>query len=414
MVMGTANNSKYDHVSVITSHLEEWKELGSDTAFSRYLAGVYPNKSSEAWRWNIRMYRQHNLGDIPETYYERTSDYAKFIPKSWEGSANSLSRKLHSEHPEISRKGWEARIHQAKMNGAISITEKNDFTSTHFKGSSQTIEDLWESVEELSTKSIENLESARWAEITFNSKNYIGVALASDQHIGNTKTDHARMREDAELVRNTDNCFVIHAGDFIDNFMVDKPKPAMRQKIPPSTQWKLCDHYLDMFGDKILAIVAGNHDLWTSSLTDYDPLGKKASDLDVIYHPHELNVRLLVNNIPYNFSIRHKRRGNSALNPARVVKKMWEDGECDFDIGVVGHHHTPVSEPFTRHGLERWAIRPGSYKMIDGFSEMIGYQAERATCPLVILSPDKRSIQVFTDLRDGIRTLKVLNGDLDE
>ena len=115
--------------------------------------------------------------------------------------------------------------------------------------------------------------------------------------------------------------------------------------------------------------------------------------------------------IPYNFAIRHKRRGNSNINPSRVVKKMWEDGESDFDIGVVGHHHTPVIENFTRHGLERWAVRPGSYKIIDGYSEMIGFQKERATCPLVILSPDARHIQVFSDLRDGLETLRVLNGE---
>ena len=213
------------------------------------------------------------------------------------------------------------------------------------------------------------------------------------------------------MVKTTDNCYVIHAGDFIDNFVIDKAKPSMKQRIPPSVQWKLCDHYLDMFDNKIIAVVAGNHDLWTSALTDYDPLAKKVGDMNVMYHPHELNIRLLVNNIPYNFSIRHKRRGNSQIHPSRVVKKMWEDGECDFDIGVVGHHHTPVIEPFTKHGLERWAIRPGSYKLIDSFAEMIGFQKERATCPLVILSPNRRDIQVFSDLRDGIKTLKTLNGD---
>ena len=408
--MGRGSSMKPSELQIIRKHQEDWHELGSDTAFARYLSSVYDDKSTEAWRWQVRTFRRDFPDEVPETFYGKASNLNKYIPKSWEGTASSLSRKLHAEHPEISIKAWEARIHNAKLNNAITIIEKNEFTTTHLKGMSQGIEDLWASVEELSSKSINNMESARWAEITFNTKGYIGVALASDQHIGNSYTDHARMREDAELVRDTDNCFVIHAGDFIDNFMIDKPRPAMKQKIPPSVQWKLCDHYLDMFEDKILAVVAGNHDLWTSGATDYDPLAKKVADLDVIYHAHELNIRLLVNNIPYNFSIRHKRRGNSALNPARVIKKMWEDGECDFDIGVVGHHHTPVIEPFTRHGMERWAIRPGSYKLIDSFAEMIGFQKERATCPMVILSPDKRSIQVFSDLRDGVATLKTLNG----
>lgn len=396
---------------ILSELMSDWQELGSDTAFARYLSNIHPHKSVEAWRWQVRNFRRDFPDETPTAFYKKAGEYEDYIPSTWEGTGISLARKLNADYPQISQRGWESRISRAKMTGAITIRESNEFTTTHFQSEGDTMEDLWSSVEQLSSKSIQNMESARWAEVSFNTKGYIGIALASDQHIGNKYTDHARMREDADMVKTTDNCYVIHAGDFIDNFVIDKAKPSMKQRIPPSVQWKLCDHYLDMFDNKIIAVVAGNHDLWTSALTDYDPLAKKVSDMNVMYHPHELNIRLLVNNIPYNFSIRHKRRGNSQLNPGRVVKKMWEDGECDFDIGVVGHHHTPIIEPFTRHGLERWAIRPGSYKLIDSFAEMIGFQKERATCPLVILSPNRRDIQVFSDLRDGIKTLKTLNGD---
>jgi hypothetical protein len=160
-----------------------------------------------------------------------------------------------------------------------------------------------------------------------------------------------------------------------------------------------------------MAIVAGNHDLWTAGMTDYDPLKKFAEDRSILYHAHELNIRLWVNDIAYHISVRHKRRGNSQIDPTRVIKKMWEDGEADFDIGVVGHHHVPVIAPFTKHGVERWAIRPGAYKIVDTFGEMCGFPRERPTCPVAILSPHSREIQVFSDLRHGIRTLRALNGE---
>ena len=87
---------------------------------------------------------------------------------------------------------------------------------------------------------------------------------------------------------------------------------------------------------------------------------------------------------------------------------MWNDGEADFDIGVVGHHHTPSVVPFTKHGIERWAIRPGAYKIVDTFGEMCGFPRERPTCPMVILNPVTKEVQAFTDLRMGLRTLAAL------
>lgn len=145
-------------------------------------------------------------------------------------------------------------------------------------------------------------------------------------------------------------------------------------------------------------------------MTDYDPLKKMAQERGILYHAHELNIRLIHGDVAYHLSIRHKRRGNSNIDPSRVVKKMWDDGECDFDIGVIGHHHTPSVVPFTRHGIERWSVRPGAYKIIDTFGEMCGFPRERPTSPMIILDPKTRDIQAFTDLRHGIRMLNALNG----
>lgn len=391
---------------LINEHLKVANTFPNSAQFAKYLHGIDPSVKYPTWKKRVERY-QHEFGEIDfliEDPYEE-------LPDEWEGTWRSLAIELHARRPEITMKAWEMRIHDAKVKGLIKKKQRPNFITTTFGGEPTQIADVWDAIETATGENIQKAENARWAEITFEGGKYLGIALASDQHIGNKYTDHERMREDAELVANTPNCYAIHAGDFIDNFVIDKPRPSMKATIPPSVQWKLCDHYLSMFEDKILAVVAGNHDLWTSGMTDYDPLSRQVLDRNILYHPHELNIRIMNGKIPYNFAIRHKRRGNSNINPSRVVKKMWEDGESDFDIGVVGHHHTPVIENFTRHGLERWAVRPGSYKIIDGYSEMIGFQRERATCPLVILSPDARHIQVFSDLRDGLETLRVLNGE---
>lgn len=381
---------------------------GNMVAFARHLALIDETLSVEAHRMRLRKLRDDDPGLFPEN---EVIDYDAHIPKQWDGTRRDLARMMNRRFPHISINGWEHRIMRAEERKSLTEFRNPDFIVNQMKKASSTPEDLWATIEAQSKKAIEATEDARWATIHIkDSDRYIGIAFQSDQHIGNPFCDHERLRLDTELIVRHPDCYVIHAGDYIDNFVIDKPKPAMKAPIPPSVQWQLCEHYINMSESCLMAIVAGNHDLWTASMTDYDPLKKMAQERGILYHAHELNIRLIHGDVPYHLSIRHKRRGNSNIDPSRVVKKMWDDGECDFDIGVIGHHHTPSVVPFTRHGVERWSVRPGAYKIIDTFGEMCGFPRERPTSPMVILDPKTRDIQAFTDLRHGIRMLNALNG----
>lgn len=349
--------------------------------------------------------------EYPELFDVDEIDYNMHIPKTWDGKKIDLARLMSRRFPEISVDGWMARINRAYERDAITRLEKPDFIVENLKKASSSLEDLWNTIEEQSAKAIIGIEDARWSTVRINdSDRFIGISFASDQHIGNPFCDHRRLREDTELIARHPDVYTIHAGDYIDNFITDKPRPAMKAPIPPSVQWKLCEHYINMAGDSLIAIVAGNHDLWTAGATDYDPLKRLAEENGTLYHPYEMNIRLIHGDVAYHISVRHKRRGNSNLDPSRVIKSMWSDGEADFDIGVVGHHHTPSVTPFTKHGVERWAVRPGAYKIVDSFGEMCGFPRERPTSPIVILNPYTREIQAFTDLRHGVRLLNALNG----
>tara|TARA_R100000458_G_C8278261_1_gene254190 strand:- start:3692 stop:4960 length:1269 start_codon:yes stop_codon:yes gene_type:complete len=400
-------------------------KLESDAIIEKYFSAYDGNKTN----WALFVFKQTGLRSpsawrkVLERYLTMNPDKVieidtghDLLPNVWDGNWMDLARKLHRQRSDISVHTWKERINVARENGTLRHKVRDEYVIEHLSAPNQTAEELWGEMEKASKQSIMEHAGMRWADIKMTGEGpYIGIAFASDQHIGNKFCDHERLREDATLVRDTDNLFIIHAGDYIDNFLpVDKPRAAMKQDLPPGQQWKMAKHYIDMHGDKLLAVVAGNHDLWTADFTDIDPLGQHCKENGILYHKNELNIRLWVRNQPYHISVRHKRRGNSQLHPAQVVKKMWQDGEADFDIGVVGHNHVPTVAPFTRHCLERWAIRPGAYKVIDGYAESLGFASERPTCPMVIISPYERQIQGFSDLRSGIRTLKALNGEFDK
>ena len=398
--------SEVEYHDVVRAEIEHYD--GNMMGFARHMATVMPELSAENHRWRLRMLKTHQAEIFPIL---ESVNYNAEIPLQFDGTQAQLIRIIHKRFPEISKSGWESRVRNAWANKSVTRTETPHFIVEHLKKKSSSQEDLWNAIEERSKAAILANTDARWA--TFHMKSdqrYIGIAFQSDQHIGNPFCDHERLREDTEVIENHPDCYVIHAGDYIDNFMIDKPRPAMKAPIPPSIQWQLCEHYINMSPNSLMAIVAGNHDLWTAGATDYDPLKRLAQDRGVLYHPYELNLKVIHGDIPYHISIRHKRRGNSNLDPSRVIKKMWDDGECDFDIGVVGHHHTPSVVPFTRHAVERWALRPGAYKTIDSFGEMCGFPRERPTSPMVVLDAETRDIQAFTDVRHGLRLLNALNG----
>jgi predicted phosphodiesterase len=397
---------KAERIEFVLEHFDEYK--GETLAFARFLASISEH-SITSWRAFVHRMKQTD----PKMFEsQRKPNPDEMLPKTWDGTDTQLASVMYKRNSTLSHNAWRKRIIEARRRGAITTSHNPHFVVEHLKKENKSQEDLWNDIEALSKKAIAGIEHARWADITLDQKErYVGIAFQSDQHIGNPFCDHEQLRRDTELIANSRDVFVIHAGDYIDNFIVDKPRPAMKATIPPSVQWKLCEHYIDMTPDSLMAIVAGNHDLWTAGMTDYDPLKRLASERGILYHAHELNLRVWLNDIPYHISIRHKRRGNSQLDPSRVIKKMWDDGEADFDVGVVGHHHTPSVVPFTKHGIERWAIRPGAYKIVDTFGEMCGFSRERPTSPMIIICPHTKEIQAFTDLRMGLRTLAALNGD---
>jgi hypothetical protein len=234
----------------------------------------------------------------------------------------------------------------------------------------------------------------------------IAICFASDQHIatGNT-VDLRRMREDAELIRDTPNLYVVLGGDSIDNH-IKHVIAMLASRDQPSDQWKLFEYYLSIIANKVIVGISGNHDYWTNQIAGVDMLKCLFEKQLIHYAPHSATLHIKVGNVKYIIVCRHQYRYNSTLNLCHTVKRMFDMGSDPFDIGVVCHHHEAAIESFHRHGFERWAARPGSYQIISDYSDNFGFEVTYPTCPTFVLYPNKRDIVGFNDLRKGARFIK--------
>lgn len=238
----------------------------------------------------------------------------------------------------------------------------------------------------------------------------IAIVAISDQHIslGNC-VDLCRMREDAELVSESEGAYIVLAGDGVDNHIKHR-SAALAARSQPKEQWELFEYYLQIIASKVLVAISGNHDLWTDQFAGIDVMGDLCKRNRVCYAPDEALLKVMVGRQEYPIGIRHQFRMSSTFNQTHSPKQWLRMGDDNWRIGIVGHHHVAAIEPFYHHGVERWACRPGSYQISSAYSRQFGFSKVKPTCPSFVLYPDRDEIVGFHDVRAAMRFLKAERG----
>jgi hypothetical protein len=258
---------------------------------------------------------------------------------------------------------------------------------------------LWESRKTETSRAIQYHDQRHRARIGFPGTKPIALAFISDQHISEgTPSDLAQMERDAILVRDTPGMYGVLGGDGVDNHIKHRTA-IIASGSKPGNEWRLYDHYLGFFGHKLAAMISGNHDDWTKDFTDVDVVGMIARKHRIFYAPDYVLLDVEVGKAVYKVKVRHQYRFSSSLNETHTVKRMWSEDGDDFDVGVVCHKHVAALEPFEKHGLVRWALRPGSYQFMSGYSRRFGYTQSLPTCPTMVFLPDRREMHGFRDVR---------------
>lgn len=238
----------------------------------------------------------------------------------------------------------------------------------------------------------------------------IGVSFISDQHIspGNL-IDFRRLRLDAELIAEAPGLYACLGGDGVDNHIAIR-SAGLAARSQPHEQWQLYEYYLGIFAPKIMAMISGNHDAWTDQIAGVDMVHMLAQRQRICYSPSEARITANVGGQAYRIAIRHQYRFGSSLNLTHCVKRWWDMGEEDFDAGTICHDHEAECNSFFRHGLERWAFRPGAYQIGSSFVRQYGWNETRPTCPTLILWPGERKMTGFNDVRIAAAFLKSERG----
>ena len=219
------------------------------------------------------------------------------------------------------------------------------------------------------------------------------LALLGDTHVGDSGVDYRALRRDAEIIRDTPGMSAIFGGDSTNNWIIGKLQALQRNELlSHDTAWSLFLDWFDMIGSKWVAVIAGNHNAWTSKVAGFDPLARHLQNALCLYDPDEIVFALECGDFRQRWKVRHKWRGSSIFNPTHGQEVGWERGDDDYDVAVGFHtHNGTLFREFMKHGRRRYAVQMGAYKLRDRYGVEIGFASTPGVgCGAVVGAPDGR------------------------
>lgn len=209
------------------------------------------------------------------------------------------------------------------------------------------------------------------------------VNFQSDLHIGGEETDYERIEQEAELIVNTPNSYVVLMGDLLDNFSFNPPAHETLDVVPEQIRFarELIKYYADH--QKLLAVWQGNHDYWSmrQGVELYDYL---LQDISTYYFFGIGYIDLKVNEQEYKITGSHQFAGSSIYNKAHPQNRAVRfGGAWGSDLVVSGHWHDKAiaQQPFTSYGGDTKVtsmVALGTYKLRDGYTRNKAFEPRNA------------------------------------
>lgn len=239
----------------------------------------------------------------------------------------------------------------------------------------------------------------------------VAIFFLGDQHIGNSGTDVRRMLDEQDLILQTPASYVWQMGDVVDNFVVGRLiAENWKESAPVFDQWELAKHYLDRWGNKLVAVNGGNHDFWHHKVSGID-YTREITPAGVLYDADTIRATIHVG--PHQFKVwtRHKWQGKSMYNATHGQERGAREDDSRQDIYVGAHTHTgAVCREFIREASRKLALQIGTYKMVDDYAIEKGFPRHDSSTAVGVVLHDDGSFFAAADLRVVLNYMRALYG----
>lgn len=245
----------------------------------------------------------------------------------------------------------------------------------------------------------------------------VGILIIGDPHVDDDGTDLALLEEHMDLINGCDGAYAACVGDVTNNWVGKLARLYGEQSTTAQEAWELAEWFFEGFKDKMLWIVAGNHDCWSGA---GDPLKWISRHNHTVYEPWDIVVTLNTpdtGSAPFTINMRHSFKGNSQWNTAHAIAKAAQLG-TRYDLLTAGHTHVSGYQIIKDEmsGQLIHCLQVASYKTHDRYAREMGLKDKSISASaFVVFDPEADAagrVTVFHDIARGVGYLAYLREKL--
>ncbi len=237
-----------------------------------------------------------------------------------------------------------------------------------------------------------------------------GILHMGDPHLDDDGCNWSLLQSHLTLIDRTEGLFAANVGDLSNNWVGRLARLHANQATTAEDTIRLMEWFVGRV--RWLYLVGGNHDCWSGA---GDPIRWFARQSDVAYQWHGLRIALRAPRGPdVRVNARHDFSGTSQWNGAHGPAKAARLGFERDHIYTCGHRHCASYNLLVfdngRHVAH--AVRVGTYKVFDDFSDAKGFPRENLPACVTVVNPEAHDaiglISVFWDVEAAADYLRFL------
>lgn len=244
----------------------------------------------------------------------------------------------------------------------------------------------------------------------------IALAFIGDPHLDDNNCNWEVLMRDVNIIRTTQNMYAVPGGDYINNWSGRlREKLSMHQEVTQDQGWKLVEWFVEKLKDSIIIMLKGNHDLWSKSHGNGDPLDWIAGASNVPMEDWSCDFTLqFKNGAQCRVSAAHDYKGNSQWNPLHgPMKKAKMSGFHPHVVLAADKHNWAMfANEDGETGHHYWVCRARGYKFHDEYAKVLGFDQQDHGCSIGVVidpkAPEHERVHCFSSLPLAAQYLQFL------
>lgn len=271
------------------------------------------------------------------------------------------------------------------------------------------VEQLIDQLAERFERRAENAAAKRWMRFALHDAGPYVLAFVGDPHLDDNGCNWPLLKRDVELMRRP-HVHGIMLGDVTNNWSGKLQRLYAHQDVSRDRAWKLAEWFWQAV--PWLLLVKGNHDIWSQSHGQGDPLDWMARGSAAL-EDWQARIEVAAGEHTLRVWASHDFKGSSLYNPLHGPMRAQRFSAGEADILAAGHqHHWEIfsGEDADKTTRPHWLVRARGYKYLDPHADRHQYASQQHGATIAaVIDPGREgpsAVQCYADLAEAVEILE--------